>query len=778
MTIKKSLVQALTSNGLTVKTATKKDWYNAVGSVVQDSIMEQSIKSAGKEGKHVSYLSAEFLMGRLASNNLHNLGLFTKVEKALKGFGVDIYEITEEEQDLALANGGLGRLAACFIDSMTTLDMNATGYGIHYEHGLFKQTIENCHQVEQPDYWRVDGCAWEVKRPELEQSIQLYGNTRFTEDGVVWENTKTVRGICWDIPVVGWEGKNINMLRLWEAKADKFFDWDAFNRGDYQGALADNVAAETISKVLYPNDETDAGKELRFIQQYFFCACSLKDLIAKYDGKMWTQFADENFIQLNDTHPSVAIPELMRILIDEEKLSWDTAWGVCQKVFSYTNHTLLVEALECLSVKLFEKVLPRHLQIIYEINARFLATVEDQSIHPKVSIVGDGVIRMANLCVVTSHKVNGVAEVHSELVKTDLFPEYNSLWPEKFVNVSNGVTQRRWLKACNPELANLYTKTVGKEWITDLIKIGDMTIYADDKKMQKKFADIKHKNKLKLVDVIKKETGIEVSADAIFDVQVKRIHLYKRQSLDLLHIMALYKRLIDNPDYNMHQQVFIFSGKAAPSYALAKDIIYAINKVGEMVNDDPRVRGLIKVVFLPNYSVSLAESIVPAADIHEQISLAGFEASGTSCMKFSLNGAIAIATYDGASIEQAEEAGAANMGMFGMTVPEVKDLKSKGYNPYDVYNSNTEIKEVLDWMVSGDFEGIAFTNIHKALLEEGDEYMALADFDSYQKKQKEMNTLYGANKTEWNKRCIINSSTTGKFSSDRSIQDYYKLIWK
>ena len=777
MSIKTQLVAALNSNGVTAKTATTMDWSNAVGSVVQSEIMKTTTKTKS-EGKHISYLSAEFLMGRMMSNNLHNLELFTKMEKALKGFGVDIYDITEEEEDLALANGGLGRLAACFIDSQTTLGLNATGYGIHYEHGLFKQSIKGCHQVEQPDTWRENGCVWEVKRPELEQTIQLYGNTRCTEDGrVVWENTKTVRGVAWDIPVVGWQGKNINMLRLWEAKADKLFDWDAFNRGDYQGASSDNVAAETISKVLYPNDETDAGKELRFIQQYFFCACSLKDLIANYEGNSWGGFAEDNSIQLNDTHPTIAIPELMRILVDEEKLSWEDAWSVCQKVFSYTNHTLLVEALEQWSIGLFEKVLPRHLEIVYEINARFLATVEDTSLHQKVSIVGDGVIRMANLCVVTSHKVNGVAAVHSELVKSDLFPEYYGMWPEKFVNVTNGVTQRRWLKSCNPSLADLYTKTVGKGWITDLSKIGEMTQFANDKRMQKKFADIKYNNKLKLVDVIKKETGIEVSADAIFDIQIKRIHLYKRAQLNLLHIMSLYKRLIDDPEYTMHPQVFIFSGKAAPSYKLAKDLIYCINKVAEKVNNDPRVRDLIKVVFLPNYRVSLAEKLFAAADISEQISLASTEASGTGNMKMALNGALTIGTDDGANVEMAQEAGYENMNIFGLKIPEVLELQASGYNPYDHYNNDTIIKGVLDWMVCGEFEGEGFYNLHRALLEDGDQYMTLADFNAYKDTQREINTIYKEDKGEWNKLCIINSSSMGFFSSDRSIQDYCDRIW-
>jgi glycogen phosphorylase len=789
MNIKKSLLTALSSNGLTSSNASNLDWSNAVGKVVHEEIMKITSVQADSDAKHVSYLSAEFLMGRMMSNNLHNIELFSGVEKALSQFGVSIYDITDEESDLALGNGGLGRLAACFIDSMTSLGMNATGYGIHYEHGLFSQTIEDCHQVERPDLWRDNGCVWEVLRPELEQTIKLYGNTKHTDGGVVWENTKNIRGIAWDVPIVGWKGKRVNMLRLWEAKADSILDWDAFNRGDYQGAFFDNVSAETVTKVLYPNDDTDAGKELRFTQQYFFCACSLKDILNKFKEKNsyrvknvqivnWEKLPESEAIQLNDTHPTLAIPELMRILVDEEGVSWGDAWEICQKTFSYTNHTLLPEALEQWSISLFERVLPRHLEIIYEVNARFLSSVEDKSLHGKLSIVGDGTIRMANLCVVTAHTVNGVAEVHSDLVKSDLFPEYDEMFPGKFVNVTNGVTQRRWLKSCNPELADLYTKTVGNSWIDNLKVIGDMNNYSSNKKMKKKFFDIKFKNKQKMVEVIKEETGIEVSANAIFDVQIKRLHEYKRQQLNLLHILTLYKRLIDDPSYDMHPQVFIFGAKAAPAYTLAKDIIYAINKVGEMVNDDPRVGGKLKVVFLPNYRVSLAEKLIPAADISEQISTAGYEASGTGNMKLSLNGAMTIGTMDGANIEMSEEIGTKYMAIFGLSVDEVKELKSSGYNPYDYYNMHSELKSVLDWMVSGEFKGDAFFNIHKALLEHGDEYLCLADWRSYSYAQRYLNELYRDDIDTWVEYCIINSASMGKFTSDRSILDYQRLVWK
>ncbi len=607
----------------------------------------------------------------------------------------------------------------------------------------------------------------------------------------MWHAGQKIKGVPWDIPVVGYQGRTVNILRLWESRASEFFDWDVFNAGGYIDSQAEKAQAETISKVLYPNDETEAGKILRLVQQYFFCACSLKDIMRRYKrvhGQDFSKFAAQIAIQLNDTHPTIAIPELMRILVDEESLDWEDAWAICYKVFSYTNHTLLPEALEKWAVYLFERVLPRHLEIIYEINRRFLeGMVEtrwpgDDAIKAKLSIIEEGAsrkVRMGNLCVIGSHKVNGVAEIHSKLVKEDLFPEFAELWPEKMCNVTNGVTPRRWLLSCNPELAKLYTETVDADWPLHLDKMRGALKHADDATFQKKFMAIKRANKEKLVKVIKAETGIEVSAEAIFDIQIKRLHEYKRQQLNLLHIMALYRRLLANPDYDMHPRVFIFGSKAAPGYKMAKDIIYAINKVAERVNNDERVQGKLKVVFMPNYRVSLAEKLIPAADVSQQISTAGYEASGTGNMKLAMNGAITLGTLDGANIEIAEEAGAEYNAIFGLTVEEVKALKAKGYNPWDYYYANPELKAVIDWFDTDFFtpgRPGELSSIKRALLDGGDTYLALADFESYAEAQTRVDKLYRDPKA-WAKAVIVNSATMGKFNSDRSIQDYCDSIW-
>ncbi|MDA8621510.1 glycogen/starch/alpha-glucan family phosphorylase, partial [Psychrosphaera sp.] len=601
-----------------------------------------------------------------------------------------------------------------------------------------------------------------------------------------------IKGVPWDVPVVGYEGTNVNILRLWESRASDFFNWDVFNAGGYHDAHKENVESETVSKVLYPNDETDAGKELRLIQQYFFSACSLKDIINRYQrahGDDWNKFSAQVAVQLNDTHPAVAIPELMRILVDEYNQDWDYAWKLCRETFSYTNHTLLPEALEKWSVSLFERVLPRHLEIIYEINRRFLNDeVEakwpgDDAIKTKLSIIEEGherMVRMGNLSVIGSNKVNGVAEVHSALVKSDLFPEFDALWPEKLTNVTNGVTPRRWLKACNPKLSKLIDATVGDKWPTNLELLRDLDKKAEDAEFQKQFMAIKHENKVELASVIKELTDVEVDPSAIFDIQIKRLHEYKRQHLNLLHIMALYRRLLQNPDYDMHPRVFIFGAKAAPGYKLAKDIIYAINKVADKVNNDERIKGKLKVVFLPNYRVSLAEKMIPAADVSEQISTAGKEASGTGNMKLALNGAITIGTLDGANIEIAEEVGEDNVVIFGLTVDEVKAVNKAGYSPWDYYYANPEIKAVLDW-----FETDYFTpgkpgelaSIKHSLLDGGDPYLCLADFDGYSKAHEQINAKY-IDKQGWAKSAILNTAYMGKFNSDRSIQDYVDRIWK
>ena len=799
---KDSIIKHLNSTfGTDENKASKRSWWNATAAAVNEHVHERLSKTQKcyfeNDTRAVHYLSLEFLMGRLTGNNLHNLGLFETAQKALEELDININDLVDEEEDMALGNGGLGRLAACFIDSLATMELPAVGYGIHYEHGLFRQEFQDGRQIERPDSWREYGNPFELCRPESIQEIPVYGyvETKFDDNGNIvkeWHPGRIIKGVPWDVPVVGYSGSNVNVLRLWESRSSDFFNWDVFNSGGYHDAYKENVESETVSKVLYPNDETEAGKELRLIQQYFFSACSLKDIIRRYKrvhGDDWSKFSAQVAVQLNDTHPAVAIPELMRILVDRAGLGWDRAWQICREVFSYTNHTLLPEALEKWSVRLFERVLPRHLEIIYEINRRFLEEeVEakwpgNDDIKAKLSIIEEGherMVRMGNLSVIGSNKVNGVAEVHSALVKTDLFPEFDALWPEKLTNVTNGVTPRRWLKACNPELAKLIDGAVGTEWPTNLELLRELDKKADNASFQKAYMDIKHQNKVELAKVIKELTDIEVDPTAIFDIQIKRLHEYKRQHLNLLHIMALYRRLLQNPDYDMHPRVFIFGAKAAPGYKLAKDIIYAINKVAERVNNDERIKGKLKVVFLPNYRVSLAEKMIPAADVSEQISTAGKEASGTGNMKLALNGAITIGTLDGANIEIAEEVGEENVVIFGLTVDEVKAVKKAGYNPWDYYYGNQEIKAVLDW-----FETDYFTpgnpgelaGIKHSLLDGGDPYLCLADFESYSQAHERVDAKYRDTKG-WAKSVILNTAYMGKFNSDRSIQDYVDRIWK
>ena len=798
--LKAEIIRQLhTTLGTSEKKASDEAWWKATCAAVNEQIFERLTQTQQNHFNHdtraVHYLSAEFLMGRLTQNNMINLGIYDACDAALKELGKNLVDLCEKEPDMALGNGGLGRLAACFIDSLASMNLPAVGYGIHYEHGLFRQEIKDGHQIERPDSWREYGNPWEICRPESVQEVQLSGyvETTFVDGKMkkIWHPAQIIKGVPWDIPVVGYKGTTVNILRLWESRPSEFFDWDVFNAGGYVDSQNEKAQAEVISKVLYPNDSTEAGKILRLVQQYFFSSCSLKDIIRRYErahGNDYSHFAEKIAVQLNDTHPTIAIPELMRIFVDEKDLDWDTAWDICYKVFSYTNHTLLPEALEKWPLYLFEKVLPRHLEIIYEINRRFLDNVVekkwpgDDAKKAKLSIIEEGymrMVRMANLCVIGSHKVNGVAEIHSKLVKEDLFPEFAEIWPDKFCNVTNGVTPRRWLLACNRDLAKLFTETVGEDWPLNLDKLKEATKLADDAKFQKKFMAIKRDNKVKLAKVIKDELGIEVSPDAIFDVQVKRLHEYKRQQLNLLHILALYRRVLQNPNYDMVDHVFIFGSKSAPGYRMAKDIIYAINKVGEKINHDPRVGNKIKVVFLPNYRVSLAEKIIPAADVSQQISTAGYEASGTSNMKFSMNGAITLGTLDGANIEIAEEAGEDNNAIFGLTVDQVKELKKNGYNPWDYYYGNEELKAVLDWLDTDDFtpgKPHALSSIKNALLSGGDTYLALADFASYCEAHRRVDAMY-RDKKRWAHAAIVNATTMGKFNSDRSIQDYVDQIW-
>lgn len=780
--------------------ANKHAWLKATCAAINERVLERLRKTQKahymNDTRAVHYFSAEFLMGRLLSNNMHNLGVFETADAALKELGIDLTDVMEKEPDMALGNGGLGRLAACYLDSLATLELPAIGYGLHYEHGLFRQEIQNGAQIERPDSWRDYGNPWEICRPESIQEIALYGyvETKYGENGKIqkeWHPGSMVKGLPWDIPVVGYQGKTVNVLRLWESQASDYFNWDVFNAGGYVDSHAETVQAETISKVLYPNDETEAGKELRLIQQYFFCACSLKDIVRRYKrahGDDWSRFAEQVVVQLNDTHPAIAIPELMRILVDRAEMSWDKAWEISSKVFAYTNHTLLPEALEKWPARMIEKILPRHLEIIYEINHRFMKLVEekwpgDSGVKRKLSIIEEGsekMVRMGHLSVVGSFAVNGVAEIHSKLVKENLFPEFDQLWPGKLTNVTNGITPRRWLKACNPELSNLIDDKVGADWPLDLTKLQGLNAFADDAKFQDAFMDIKYRNKALLAEEVFNLTGVEIDPNAIFDIQIKRLHEYKRQHLNLLHIMALYRRLLENPDYDMHPRVFLFGAKAAPGYKLAKDIILAINKVAEKINNDNRVNSKLKVVFLPNYRVSLAEKMIPAADVSEQISTAGKEASGTGNMKLALNGALTVGTLDGANIEIAEEVGEENIFIFGLNVDEVNSLRESGYNPYDYYYQNPEIKAILDWLDTDYFtpgKPGALSEIKRSLLEHGDSYLALADFESYSEAQKKVDAAY-RDKQAWAKKAIINTANMGKFTSDRSIQDYVSKIWR
>lgn len=786
--------------GTDVNKASPKAWWRAtcaaVNEQVYDGLRNTQRTHYEKNTRALHYFSLEYLMGRLFSNNLHNLGLYEPARLALAELGLDITDLEDQEEDMALGNGGLGRLAACFIDSLATLNYPAIGYGIHYEHGLFQQSFQDGRQIERPDSWREYGNPWEICRPESVQEVSVYGYVETVYDlqgkmKKVWHPGRIIKGVPWDIPVVGYNGSSVNVLRLWESRASDFFNWDVFNSGGYIDASRENIEAETISKVLYPNDETDAGKELRLIQQYFFVSCSLKDIIRRYKrnhGDDWSSFVKQVVIQLNDTHPAVSIPELMRILVDRAEMQWDQAWNICQQVFAYTNHTLLPEALEKWPVRLFEKVLPRHLEIIYEINRRFLVEQVDvlwpgdNEKKRKLSIIEechDPMVRMGHLSVVGSFRVNGVAEIHSKLVQSDLFPEMVALWPDKFTNVTNGVTPRRWLKACNPKLAGLLDNYIGTDWPTDLKQLSKLAEFADDVAVQDEFMAIKQQNKTELAKAVKKLTHIDIDPHAIFDIQIKRLHEYKRQHLNLLHILALYRRILQQPDYDMVPRVFLFGAKAAPGYKLAKEIIYAINKVAEKINHDKRVKNRLKVVFMPNYRVTLAEMMIPAADVSEQISTAGKEASGTGNMKLALNGAITVGTLDGANIEIAEEVGEDNIAIFGLTVDEVKALHTDGYNSMDYYYNNGEIKAILDWLETDYFtpgKPGELAAIKRSLLEGGDPYLVLADFDSYLKAHAKIDLWY-RDKSLWAKKAMLNTASVGKFTSDRSIEDYVSRIW-
>jgi len=780
------------------QTAKPTDWWRALSLAVRGRIMERACEVGRvhheQDVRRVYYLSLEYLMGRLLENNLVNLGLLDICRESVTELGQDFDEILAMGPDMGLGNGGLGRLAACFMDSLATLDYPAVGYGINYEFGLFRQKFVDGQQVESPDEWRRFGSPWQICRPDYTVVVPLYGHVenQFDEMGVgkpVWVGTRSILGVPWDFPIVGYTGSTVNFLRLWESKASVDFDLAIFNRGGYVEAVREKAESESISKVLYPNDSTEAGKELRLVQQYFFVTCSLHDIMRRHRqaGNPWSTLPDKAAIQLNDTHPAIAVPELMRALIDEEGLTWDEAWAVCQKTFSYTNHTLLPEALEKWSVPLFEKVLPRHLQIIYEINRRFLEEVVakkwpgDNQKLAELSIIEEGApkhIRMAYLSVIGGHTTNGVAALHTDLLKKHLFKTFYELFPERFQNKTNGITPRRWLKACNPALSGLIDRSIGTEWPADLDRLRGLEAFAENPDFQDEFRTIKHRNKERLAKLIAERCGITVNPDALFDVQIKRLHEYKRQHLSLLNILTQYRRLIQNPDLDVVPRVFVFGAKAAPGYALAKEIIRAINCVGEVINNDPRIGDKLKVAFIPNYGVSVAEVIIPAADLSEQISTAGKEASGTGNMKLSLNGALTLGTLDGANVEIMEEVGAENIFIFGMTVDEVEDLWARGYCSYDYYWADEELRAVIDWLTSTTFgpKG-AFDGIRRSLLDNGDPYLALADYRAYVEAQGRVDLAY-RDQPNWTRMAILNTARMGKFSSDRTIREYANEIWK
>jgi starch phosphorylase len=781
------------------QSATKRDWWLATSKAVQERTVERMLATQAvhnqQDVRRVYYLSLEFLMGRLYSNSLYNIGIHDQTAQALSELGIDMDELRGEEYDMGLGNGGLGRLAACFLDSLATLDYPAIGYGIHYEFGLFRQEFSKGHQIELPDDWMRYGTPWEIVRPEFTQTIQLYGHVEnvFDDKGNYvprWVNTTKILGVPYDIPIPGYGTNTVNFLRLWESRPSEKINLEAFNRGGYSEALAAKTQSETVSKVLYPNDKTEAGKELRLIQQYFFVACSIRDIIRRFtrSGAPITDLPGKVAMQLNDTHPAIAVVELMRILHDEHEMPWDQAWGIVTKVFAYTNHTLLPEALEKWSVPLFQKVLPRHLQLIFEINKRFLDTVEakypgDARKKQVMSLIEEGnvqMIRMANLAVVGSHSVNGVAALHTELLKKHLFADFDALYPGKFNNKTNGITPRRWLQASNPQLAKLITSKLGSErWVKHQEELRGLEQWADDPQFQKEFMDIKHANKVALAKIIQKECGVTVNPDALFDVQVKRLHEYKRQHLNLLHILALYRRILQNPTLEVQPRVFVFAAKAAPGYDLAKCIIHAINAVGAKINNDPRVGDKLKVVFLPNYRVSLASRIIPASDLSEQISTAGKEASGTGNMKLALNGSLTIGTLDGANVEILEEVGPDNIFIFGLTVEEVEALVKKGYRPQDYYLADEELRAIVDWVGSNYFtpdEPGALASLKHSFLEGGDPYLCLADFRSYSDAQARVDAAY-RDKARWAKMAILNTARMDKFSSDRTIHEYAKDIW-
>jgi len=779
-------------------TATRRDWFHATALAIRDHLVRRWMDTMRSyyraNAKRVYYLSMEFLTGRLLSNSLMNLGLYDEFQDVLTQMELDFDRLREQEQDAALGNGGLGRLAACLLDSMATLSLPGYGYGIRYEFGMFYQRIEHGAQVEHPDSWLRYGNPWELLRPEVFYPVKFGGRVNEYTDAQgrlrhTWTDTEEVMAMASDTPIPGFGTPTVNNLRLWSAKSSRDFNLQYFNEGNYIKAVEQKTESENLSKVLYPDDTRSQGRELRLKQQYFFVCASLQDIVRRFfiDNTNLDAFPDRVAIQLNDTHPSIAIPELMRVLLDVHGLEWDRAWAITRRTFAYTNHTLMPEALEAWPVDLFQRILPRHLQIVYEINHRFLEQVSrhwpgDLDLRRRLSVVDETNgrrLRMAHLAVIGSHTVNGVSHIHSELMQSTIFADFERVAPGTIINITNGVTPRRWLQQANPKLSALITETIGPSWPTDLSRLRELVPHAGSSAFRDRFREVKAVNKRLLADYIQTHVGVSIDPTSMFDVQVKRIHEYKRQLLNLLHVVTRYNRLRECRGATPVPRTVIFSGKAAPGYGMAKLVVRLIHAVAEVINHDPAVAGQLKVVFVPNYNVSNAERIIPACDLSEQISTAGTEASGTGNMKLALNGALTIGTLDGANIEMRSEVGADNIFIFGLTAEEVASRRAAGYNPWAVYEANDELREALDMIATGHFaptQPDLFRPVFDALTSQGDYFFVLADYAAYVACQERVDELY-RNRDEWARRAIVNVAGMGHFSSDRTAAEYARDVW-